>query len=83
MAELFRQGAAREPEQLSQVMRRIEDEGARMELLVEELLLLARLDQARPLRRDPVDLLTVAAVAVHAARTVHATTTGRGCPRRW
>ena len=71
-AELFRQGAARDPEQLALVLRRIEDEAARMGLLVEDLLLLARLDQARPLRQEPVDLLTVAADVVHAATTVHA-----------
>jgi two-component system, OmpR family, sensor kinase len=71
-AELFRQGAARDPEQLAQVLRRIEDEASRMGLLVEDLLLLARLDQARPLRQEPVDLLTVAADVVHAAATVHA-----------
>ena len=53
-AELYRQGAARDPEQLSGVLRRIEDEAARMGLLVEDLLLLARLDQHRPLRREPV-----------------------------
>ena len=70
-AELFRQGAASDPEQLGQVMRRIEDEAARMGLLVEDLLLLARLDQARPLRREPVDVLSVAADVVHAAQTVH------------
>ena len=70
-AELFRQGAAREPEQLDGVMRRIEDEAARMGLLVEDLLLLARLDQARPLRQDPVDVLSVATDVVHAAATVH------------
>ena len=70
-AELYRQGAARDPEQLGGVLRRIEDEAARMGLLVEDLLLLARLDQARPLRREPVDLLSVATDAVHAAATVH------------
>ena len=42
-----------------------------MGLLVEDLLLLARLDQARPLEREPVDLLAVAADVVHAATTVH------------
>ncbi len=59
-----------------------------MGLLVEDLLLLARLDQARPLRREPVDLLAVAADVVHAATTVHAEThrvrldvdTGAGLP---
>jgi two-component system OmpR family sensor kinase len=87
-AELFRQGAARDPEQLAQVLRRIEDEASRMGLLVEDLLLLARLDQARPLRREPVDLLAVAADVVQAAATVHAGThdvrldadTGAGLP---
>ncbi|MCW2679603.1 MAG: integral rane sensor signal transduction histidine kinase [Frankiales bacterium] len=70
-AELFRQGAASDPEQLAQVMRRIEDEAARMGLLVEDLLLLARLDQQRPLRQDPVDLLAVAGEVVSAAAAVH------------
>ena len=70
-AELYRQGAARDPEQLGGVMRRIEDEAARMGLLVEDLLLLARLDQDRPLRREPVDVLSVAAGVVHTAATVH------------
>ncbi len=70
-AELFRRGAAKDPEQLAGVLRRIEDEAARMGLLVEDLLLLARLDQARPLRREPVDLLSVATDVVHAAAAVH------------
>ncbi|HXJ64351.1 MAG TPA: HAMP domain-containing sensor histidine kinase [Actinomycetota bacterium] len=55
-AELFRRGAADRPEDLERAMRRIEDEGARMGLLVDDLLLLARLDQGRPLERKPVDL---------------------------
>lgn len=66
-AELYRQGAAG-PEQMPNLMRRIEDEATRMGLLVEDLLLLARLDQQRPLERVPVDLVTVATDAVHAAR---------------
>jgi len=70
-AELFRQGAVEDPEQLVRVMRRIEDEAARMGLLVEDLLLLARLDQARPLRREPVDLLAVLADVVHDAQALH------------
>src|SRR5581483_8992703 len=53
-AELFRRGAADRPEDLARAMRRIEDEAARMGLLVEDLLLLARLDQGRPLERRPV-----------------------------
>ncbi|MEO9140094.1 MAG: ATP-binding protein [Jatrophihabitans sp.] len=67
-AELYRQGAVAEPEQLDRVMRRIEDEGARMGLLVEDLLMLARMDAERPLARDPVDLLALASEAVQSAR---------------
>jgi two-component system OmpR family sensor kinase len=55
-AELFRRGAADRPEDLERAMRRIEDEGARMGVLVDDLLLLARLDQGRPLEQQPVDL---------------------------
>ena len=69
-AELFRRGAASEPEQLGQAMRRIEEEAARMGVLVEDLLLLARLDQGRPLERQPVDLVAVARDAVADARAV-------------
>ena len=49
-AELFRMGAARDPEDVAKAMRRIEDEAARMGVLVEDLLALARLDELR----DPV-----------------------------
>jgi len=69
-AELYRQGAARDPAELDRLMRRIEDQAARMGLLVEDLLLLARLDQQRPLERRPVDLLALAADAVNDARAV-------------
>ena len=69
-AELYRQGAAREPAELDGLMRRIEDQAARMGLLVEDLLLLARLDHQRPLDRRPVDLLAVAADSVQDARAV-------------
>src|SRR6266536_2141590 len=69
-AELYRQGASREPAELDRLMRRIEDQAARMGLLVEDLLLLARLDQQRPLDRRPVDLLALAADAVHDARAI-------------
>jgi two-component system OmpR family sensor kinase len=51
-------------------MQRIESEGARMGVLVEDLLQLARLDQQRPLSIAPVDLAEVAGDAVHDARAV-------------
>ncbi len=81
-AELFRRGAADRPEDLATAMRRIEEESARMGVLVEDLLLLARLDQAhvdrahvdrdhgRPLDITPVDLARLAADAVDDARAV-------------
>jgi two-component system OmpR family sensor kinase len=69
-AELYRQGASRDPAELDRLMRRIEVQAARMGLLVEDLLLLARLDQQRPLDRSPVDLLALAADAVHDARVL-------------
>jgi two-component system OmpR family sensor kinase len=67
-AELFRRGAGERPADLANVMRRIEQEGERMGELVEELLLLARLDQGLPLERDPVDMAVVVEAAVDAAR---------------
>jgi two-component system OmpR family sensor kinase len=63
-AELFRRGAKDRPEDLELAMRRIEQEAGRMGLLVEELLLLARLDEGLPLDKAPVDLAQVAADAV-------------------
>jgi two-component system OmpR family sensor kinase len=69
-AELYRQGAAREPEQTAALIKRIEDEAARMGLLVEDLLLLARLDRERPLSFAPVELPVIASDAVTAARAV-------------
>ncbi|KUI18608.1 ATP-binding protein [Mycobacterium sp. GA-1285] len=66
-AELYRQGAARDIEML---MSRIESESGRMGLLVEDLLLLARLDAQRPLERRRVDLLTLATDAVHDAQSI-------------
>jgi two-component system OmpR family sensor kinase len=69
-AELFRRGAADRPDDLAKVMLRIEEEGARMGVLVDDLLLLARLDQGRPLELQPVDLSALVEEAVDAARAV-------------
>jgi two-component system OmpR family sensor kinase len=67
-AELFRIGAAREPEDTEKAMRRIEEEAQRMGILVEDLLMLARLDQVHESEREPVDLGVLAADAVDDAR---------------
>jgi two-component system, OmpR family, sensor kinase len=67
-AELFRRGADREPADLARAMAAIESEGERMSQLVDDLLLLARLDEARPLDRKPVDLRRLIHDAVDAAR---------------
>ena len=69
-AELYRQGAAASPEDTARVVRRIEDEAARMGLLVEDLLLLARLDRERPLVLGPVELPVLATEAVQAAQAI-------------
>src|SRR3712207_6093246 len=69
-AELYRQGAARSEDDVARLMQRIEAEGGRMGLLIEDLLLLARMDQQRPLTMAPVDLAAVAGDAVHDARAV-------------
>ena len=66
-AELYRQGAARDVELL---MSRIESESRRMGVLVEDLLLLARLDAQRPLEQHRVDLLALATDAVHDAQSI-------------
>ena len=69
-AELYRQGAVAEGEDVVRLMRRIEDEAARMGLLVEDLLLLARLDRERPLTLAPVELPVLAMDAVQAAQAI-------------
>src|SRR5204863_663399 len=69
-AELFERGADNRPEDLARVMSGIRGETARMGHLVEDLLLLARLDESRPIDRAPVDLAAVAEEAVEAARAV-------------
>jgi two-component system OmpR family sensor kinase len=69
-AELFRIGAAREPEDTEKAMTRIEQEAARMGVLVEDLLTLARLDELREPVRDAVDLAQLARDAVDDARAI-------------
>jgi two-component system, OmpR family, sensor kinase len=66
-AELYRQGAARD---VSMLLSRIESEASRMGLLVDDLLLLARLDVQRPLEHHQVDLLALASDAVHDAQAI-------------
>jgi two-component system OmpR family sensor kinase len=56
------------PEDTAKLVRRIEDEAARMGLLVEDLLLLARLDRERPITLTPVELPVLAMDAVQAAQ---------------
>jgi two-component system OmpR family sensor kinase len=69
-AELFTRGAAERPDDLARSMKGISRESQRMSLLVEDLLLLARLDEGRPLERDPIQLDGVVAEAVETALTV-------------
>jgi two-component system OmpR family sensor kinase len=69
-ADLWRQGAIDET-QLADVMRRIGQESKRMRTLVEDLLLLARLDEGRPFERQLVDLAVLAADAALDASATH------------
>jgi two-component system OmpR family sensor kinase len=69
-AELFRIGAAREPDETENAMRRIEEEAQRMGVLVEDMLTLARLDEVREPVREPVELRQIATDAVEDARAV-------------
>ncbi|MEU4834431.1 HAMP domain-containing sensor histidine kinase [Streptosporangium sp. NPDC023615] len=64
-AEFYRQAPGIDAAPL---MRRVESEAVRMGLLVDDLLMLARMDQQRPMVMRPVDLLAIAADAVHDAR---------------
>ncbi len=63
-AELYRRGGG----DTGELMGRIEDEAARMGVLVNDLMTLAQLDEERPLDRRPVDLLEVAADSIRDAR---------------
>lgn len=67
-AELHRQGAVQGEAKTADLIRRIEQESVRMSTLVEDLLLLARLDQSREMEKAPVDLKTLISEAIASAR---------------
>ncbi|MCA5893028.1 HAMP domain-containing histidine kinase [Isoptericola sp. NEAU-Y5] len=67
--ELYRMGALDTPDKVEDTMSRIEGSATRMGTLVNDLLVLARLDEGRPLRHEPVDLV---ALARDAAQDLHA-----------
>jgi two-component system OmpR family sensor kinase len=69
-AELFGRGASEQKEDLERLMGGIRSETDRMEHLVADLLLLARLDEGRPMEQRSVDLVALCAEAVHTASTV-------------
>lgn len=73
-AELTRRSGAELPEDVRHSLNRIESEATRMTGLVEDLLLLARLDEGRELQNSPVDLSRIIVDAVsdaHAAGPDH------------
>ena len=69
-SEMLRRGAAESPTDSEQARRRIEEESIRMTGLVDDMLVLARLGQGRPLDHEPVDLKAIAQDAVADARAV-------------
>jgi two-component system, OmpR family, sensor kinase len=69
-AELFGRGASEQKADLERVMGGIRSETTRMERLVADLLLLARLDEGRPMEQRSVDLVALCAEAVRTAATV-------------
>jgi two-component system OmpR family sensor kinase len=71
-AELFHRGAASRPDDLALAMSRIESEAERMGVIVEDLLLLANLDQGRPLGQEQFDLEAVLAEMVADHAMLHA-----------
>jgi two-component system, OmpR family, sensor kinase len=76
-AELFRMGAARDPADVEKAMRRIEDEATRMGVLVDDLLMLARLDEVADAPHGEVDLAAVVRDAVDDGRATAPTRTIR------
>ena len=69
-SEMLRRGAAESPTDSDLARRRIEEESVRMSTLVDDMLLIARLDQGRPLEAKPVDLQVIARDAAADARAV-------------
>ena len=69
-AQLFNHGIVTRPEELDRVMMGIERESGRMTHLIEDLLLLAKLDQHRPLTSDPVELVGLVLESADTARVV-------------
>jgi two-component system, OmpR family, sensor kinase len=69
-AELFRRGAQERPQDLAKAMGAIEQEAGRMATLVDDLLLLARLDETRPVEQQPVPLDQLVEAAVESARVI-------------
>ncbi|SMD26278.1 sensor histidine kinase [Kibdelosporangium aridum] len=70
-ADLFRYAAANEPEEREAHLAKIREETERMSVLVDDLLLLARLDSETPLRQEEVDLVEVASAAAQAFVAAH------------
>ncbi|MEU4567775.1 HAMP domain-containing sensor histidine kinase [Micromonospora sp. NPDC023956] len=75
-AEVTRRGRAQVPPDVAHALRRVESESVRMTSLVDDLLLLARLDSGRPLVTEPVDL---SALVVDAVSDAHVA----GPDHRW
>jgi two-component system OmpR family sensor kinase len=65
-ADLFRYAAANEPAERESHLAKIREETERMSVLVDDLLLLARLDSETPLRLEDINLVEVASAAAQA-----------------
>lgn len=69
-AELFERGASQHPQDLARAMTGIRKETTRMGALIQDLLLLARLDEGRPLNVEDVELVSLISEAITAALAV-------------
>ena len=67
-SELYRQGAVQGEQPTKDLVARIEGESVRMSTLVENLLLLARLDEERQMEMKPINLVDIVDAAVSSAR---------------